>query len=155
MPFPLVALSKSSEGWGCGIPPFAKCAKDGPPSSRKRRESLRLRSGQAMGRPLPWWLSANSRFLTGLCARFGMRRVSWVCGAAEAAPFQIEMVIAALQRRSSMTLHASVLLVGHAAEVVPFPVVPVQIPRGTNLWNPILTAKGAVRMGQPFSWRRW
>src|SRR5580693_9423749 len=26
-----VALAKFSEGWGCGIPLFAKCAKDGPP----------------------------------------------------------------------------------------------------------------------------
>jgi len=27
VPFPVVALSESSEGWGCRIPPFAKCAR--------------------------------------------------------------------------------------------------------------------------------
>jgi len=27
--FPGLALSESSEGWGCEVPPFAKCAKDG------------------------------------------------------------------------------------------------------------------------------
>ena len=32
VPFPVVALPKFSEGWGCGIPPFAKYAKDGAPS---------------------------------------------------------------------------------------------------------------------------
>jgi hypothetical protein len=32
VPFPGVALFKSSEGWGCGIRLFAKCAKNGAPS---------------------------------------------------------------------------------------------------------------------------
>jgi hypothetical protein len=54
VPFPVVVLSKSSEGWGCGIPPFAKCAKDGPPSFVV--------------------VSAYSGFLTGLSALFGMTR---------------------------------------------------------------------------------
>ena len=52
--FPVVALPKSSEGWGCGIPLFTKCAKNGP--------------------PLFVVASACSRFLTGLSARFGMTR---------------------------------------------------------------------------------
>jgi hypothetical protein len=50
--FPIVALLKSSEGWGCGIPLFAKCAKNGAPSFVV--------------------VSAYSRFLTGLSALFGM-----------------------------------------------------------------------------------
>jgi hypothetical protein len=54
VPFPVVALYKSSEGWGCGIPPFAKCAKDGAPSFVV--------------------VLAYSRFLTGLSARFGMTK---------------------------------------------------------------------------------
>jgi|GEM_PF-6209923 hypothetical protein len=54
VPFPVVALPESSEGWGCGIPPFAKCAKDGAPSFVV--------------------VLAYSRFLTGLSARFGMTR---------------------------------------------------------------------------------
>jgi hypothetical protein len=31
VPFSVVALAESSEGWGCGIPLFAECAKNGPP----------------------------------------------------------------------------------------------------------------------------
>ena len=54
MAFAGVALAKSSEGWGCGIPPFAKCAKDGAASFVV--------------------VSADSRFLTGLSALFGMTK---------------------------------------------------------------------------------
>ena len=54
MAFPGVAIPESSEGWGCGIPLFAKCAKDGAPSFVV--------------------VSADSRFLTGLSARFGMTK---------------------------------------------------------------------------------
>jgi hypothetical protein len=52
--FPVVALSRSSEGWGCGIPLFAECAKNGPPSFVV--------------------VSAYSRFLSGLSALFGMTK---------------------------------------------------------------------------------
>jgi hypothetical protein len=52
--FPGVAIPESSEGWGCGIPPFAKCAKDGAASFVV--------------------VSADSRFLTGLSALFGMTK---------------------------------------------------------------------------------
>ncbi len=48
-------VSKSSEGRCRGIPPFAKCAKDGAPSVRGRIQT--------------------AGFLTGLSARFGMTRV--------------------------------------------------------------------------------
>jgi hypothetical protein len=58
VPFPVVALAKSSEGWGRGIPCLAKDARRGAPS--------------VVVAP------ANSRFLTGLSARFGMTKF---CGA--------------------------------------------------------------------------
>ena len=54
VPFPVVVLSKSSEGWGCGIPPFAKCAKNGAASFVV--------------------VSAYSGFLSGLSALFGVTK---------------------------------------------------------------------------------
>jgi hypothetical protein len=51
--FPVVALAKSSEGWGCGIPPFAKGAKDGAASfvvvsAYSRFPSASLRAGSRL-----------------------------------------------------------------------------------------------------------
>ena len=60
MPFPVVAFPESLEGWGCGIPLFAKCAKDGAPSFVV--------------------VSAYSRFLTGLSALFGMTNFIIIIG---------------------------------------------------------------------------
>jgi len=62
--------------------------------SRKGRETLRqaqgrllrLRSGQAMGHPRFAVASADSRFLTGLSARFGMTKLNAACGATEVVP---------------------------------------------------------------------
>ncbi len=45
--------------------------------SRKGRETLRLSSGQAIGHPAVVVASANSRFLAGLSALFGMTGVFW------------------------------------------------------------------------------
>jgi hypothetical protein len=60
VPFPVVALPKSSEGWGCGVPLFARCAKNGAASFVV--------------------VSADSRFLTGLSALFGMTNFIIIIG---------------------------------------------------------------------------
>jgi len=63
VPFLGLALSESSEGWGCGIPPFAKSAKDGVP--------LRLPARTASAR-------AEARFLFGRLYAALKRRSSTV-----------------------------------------------------------------------------
>jgi hypothetical protein len=71
LPFPVVALPESSAGWGCGIPLFAKCAKDGPPW---------IRGGVGL-QHVPFGF-VHSRFLAGLSAQFGMTKCVKACGAA-------------------------------------------------------------------------
>jgi len=65
VPFPVVALPKILERWGRGIPPFGFA---------QGRLLRKVREG--WGTLGSWWLRLNSRFLTGLSARFGMTKVS-------------------------------------------------------------------------------
>jgi hypothetical protein len=93
----LAARLKScpSRSWRCRI---MRGMGSWNPMSRKRRETLRLRSGQAMGHPRFVVVSANSRFLTGLSARFGMTRFLAACGRAEVLPsIPLRGVLAASQ----------------------------------------------------------
>jgi len=51
-----------------------------------------------MGHPRFVWASANSRFLTGLSARFGMTKVLGACGTTEVVPFPVVALPKILER---------------------------------------------------------
>jgi len=59
-----VARPKSSEGLGCGIPPFAKCAKDGAPSGAEPR-FLFVRFTRRLSTALPRYCMGSARLACG------------------------------------------------------------------------------------------
>jgi hypothetical protein len=96
VPFPGLALSKSSEGWGCGIPPFAECAEDGAPLFVVVRVTASFSfapSGLAYHLLLSPTACAPSASLRAGCglhsfAALRLGSISWrACGTTEVVPF--------------------------------------------------------------------
>src|SRR5271163_2308609 len=71
--------SKSREGERCGIPLLAKCARNGAPraqlGSKSKATDRSVRPTRAVADGRLGIGGINSRFLTGLGARFGMTRI--------------------------------------------------------------------------------